>query len=107
MPGRNAADCSAQATCPTISFRVVPIDISIGDAPRLHLYPNPNAGNFLVEVSRLPEAEYTLVINDVLGRIVQQKQVQVGADGLLNETVQLDGAANGLDVQPFADYLTP
>lgn len=91
-------DCSNPgANCATISFRMEEYE---GPPPpeerKFVLYPNPNPGSFQLVANRLYQAEYTLLVADTWGRVLEKRTV-VPADFEINETIALKEATpNGL-----------
>ena len=84
-------DCSdPDPACATFSFRTETVDEPI--EPAVHkflLYPNPNNGDFQLEINQLPDKEYTLLVADVLGRVIE-KRVVATPDGEMDENIKLD-----------------
>jgi hypothetical protein len=89
------APCS-DSTCATISFRTEIIESNPAAQFKILLYPNPNNGDFNLEVQPLPSGAYEVDIYDPIGRLVRTKPITVGVDELLSEHLEVAPFSNGL-----------
>ena len=65
---------------------------AIGD---LHLYPNPNDGQFNVSFENNTTQPVTYLVTNVLGQVIYQSNV-TEASGLISKTINLEQAASGI-----------
>jgi PKD repeat protein len=83
----------------TISYQIVVLDpTGIADkesGAELSIFPNPNNGNFMLEISGLEGETFVLKVTDVRGRIISQEQLP-GISGKFNRQVNMTEEADGL-----------
>lgn len=89
-------DCNNDA-CATYSFEVREAEefFPTEEEKIFKVFPNPNNGSFQIHTNYLIEAEYELIVADVLGRIVYKKTVFPSL-GEIDEPIAIDNAANGV-----------
>ncbi|MBK6994724.1 MAG: T9SS type A sorting domain-containing protein [Lewinellaceae bacterium] len=63
------------------------------DLSGLHIFPNPNAGTFMVELPEPASAGLTFRIVGITGQVLRDQVVQ---SGITTQTVQADGLPSGL-----------
>jgi hypothetical protein len=61
----------------------------------INLYPNPNNGRFVIESDRFEFRDVVLEIFNEKGQLIWNREIGHGT-GILHETVELDGPADGL-----------
>ena len=77
-------------SCSTISFRMEEATGLIEEEEEKFLiYPNPNAGDFQLEVNKMPKESYQLSIVDMFGRVVEQRTIQTN-NGEIKEDFKFD-----------------
>jgi len=59
----------------------------------LSIYPNPSKGNFILELSRVENDSYTLIITDILGKEIFVKTINVKQ--FIKETIDLSAYSKG------------
>jgi hypothetical protein len=64
------------------------------DAPNMLVYPNPNDGNFVLNLSGIQTSHAEIRIHDAMGRQVFRKSVAI--DGTFTSNVNLADLSNGL-----------
>jgi len=85
------ADCSTTALH---RFATSPEEPTEEEQPeKIILYPNPNDGNFILDVNKLvPDVSYDLVVRNVLGQIVHQESITT-IDDEINTSIQMKNNA--------------
>lgn len=78
----------------TICTKTYTLDASYLKIDDLVLYPNPNQGNFNIKFSSLSPSGVTVLVNDLLGRKIFEKQFNKATN--FNENIQLNNTQPGL-----------
>lgn len=82
-PGKFTVELTATNECGSFTFtEIVDVKVSVKEIDfiqSVQLYPNPNKGNFILDVVSTQNRKIKLNIVDVLGRIVYQSNVEIPA----------------------------
>ncbi|MGB0424179.1 MAG: T9SS type A sorting domain-containing protein, partial [Flavobacteriales bacterium] len=90
-------DCNASASCANMSIRSSTVDSPLPIySPEFLLYPNPNSGNFRLQMNNLfPEQEYELRVINALGQVISVQNFETYSKEA-QVTVDLGEIASGL-----------
>jgi hypothetical protein len=92
-----ATDDSSASVADTFTIRVISyLGISNPlEGVKINLYPNPNQGSFVIESDRFEMKDVVLEIFNERGQLIWNRKI-TNELGTLNESVELENAANGL-----------
>lgn len=80
-PGKFTVELTATNECGSFTFtEIVDVQVSVKEIDfiqNIQLYPNPNKGNFVLEILSTQNRKIQLSIVDVLGRIVYKSNVEI------------------------------
>jgi PKD repeat protein len=106
-PGTYTVSLSATNNCgTTIIEQTVTLSVGIGEASWVEgfrLFPNPNTGQFVVEMSGLPKDEVEFVLFNALGQLVKREFADFGTGVLLRSFDYGDLAAGVYTLRVQAD----
>jgi hypothetical protein len=79
---RDAQGCEV-SSANQVTVACTPVGRATAASQNLSIYPNPTQGSFRISAAHLAGSTARVELVDVLGKVVSQQQVAVGANGLV------------------------
>jgi hypothetical protein len=83
-------ECEIEGLC---KAGLVAVSDNFAEKPSIHIFPNPNAGSFTVELPMFATIHTKIAITDLTGRFVMEKASELGST---QQNIEIPNLPNGL-----------